>query len=334
MLKFAIIGSGYIGKRHADMILHNPGALLEAMCDIRSRLDTGVREEVPFYSSPELMLEKHPDVDVAVVCSPNGFHAEHALLALNAGKHVVLEKPMALTKADCEKIIYTALRNSKQVFCVMQNRYSPPSEWLKGIVEKGILGKIYLVQINCFWNRDDRYYSASDWKGKKSQDGGTLFTQFSHFIDVMYWLFGDITQIKSRFKNYKHGHNTEFEDSGVVSFEFVNGGLGQLAFSTALHRTNFESSITVIAEKGTVRVGGQYMNEVLHADIEGYTMPDLEASAPPNDYGTHKGSASNHDKVIRNVVETLNGLNNVTTNAMEGLKVVEIIERIYASAET
>jgi len=331
MLKFAIIGSGYIGKRHAQMIQNNPRTQLKAMCDVRPREEVGIQDEVPFFQTPEEMLRTVPDVDVVVVCSPNGFHAAHALLALAAGKHVVIEKPMALRKHDCERIISAALQKSKQVFCVMQNRYSPPSAWLKEVVNQGTLGKIFMVQINCFWNRDDRYYQLSEWKGRKELDGGTLFTQFSHFVDVMYWIFGDIDNIQARLSNFKHRHNTDFEDSGMVTFDFVQGGIGQLAFSTAINRQNFESSITVVAERGTVRIGGQYMNEVLYADIEGYSMPKLEASAPPNDYGTHKGSASNHDRVVQNVVDTLTGSGNATTNAMEGLKVVEIIERIYAA---
>ncbi|MFM1933109.1 MAG: hypothetical protein RL226_2412, partial [Bacteroidota bacterium] len=164
-------------------------------------------------------------------------------------------------------------------------------------------------------------------------DGGTLFTQFSHFLDIMYWLFGDIDNIQARFRDFRHQHNTDFEDSGYVSFDFVNGGIGSLSFSTAVDRKNYESSMTIVAEKGTVKIGGQYMNEVEYVDIRDYEMPELRASNPANDYGHYKGSAANHGYVIENVVETLAGRNQITTNALEGLKVVDIIERIYAAAD-
>lgn len=332
-LKFAVIGAGHIGKRHAEMIQRYEGTQLTAMCDRRDKEACGVEDEVPFYNDVHEMLEANPDLDVVSVCTPNGLHAEHALAALEAGKHVVIEKPMALNKADCERIIYSALNKSRQVFCVMQNRYSPPSEWVKSIVEDGILGEIFMVQINCFWNRDENYYGKVPWKGDLKLDGGTLFTQFSHFIDIMYWLFGDIENIQARFRDFRHQHNTDFEDSGFVSFDFVNGGMGSISFSTAVDRKNYESSMTIVAEKGTVKIGGQYMNEVEYCDIRGYEMPELKASNPANDYGAYKGSAANHGYVIENVIDTLNGRKQITTNALEGLKVVDIIERIYASAD-
>jgi len=330
IVKFAVIGTGHIGKRHAEMISRHPEAELIALCDRRSKADCGVEYDLPFYNSAEEMLEKHKhEIDVIAVCTPNGLHAEHSLLALENNFHVVVEKPMALSKADCEKIIFSALHVSKRVFCVMQNRYSPPSAWLKEIISNNRLGKIHMVQINCFWNRDDRYYKKVYWKGLKALDGGTLFTQFSHFIDIMYWLFGDIENIQSRFFDYTHQENTEFEDSGFVNFDFTQGGSGSLNFSTAVNNQNFESSMTIIAEKGTVKVGGQYMNEVVYCDIENYEMPELAEASPANDYGFYKGSAANHHFIIENVVDTLKGKTNITTNALEGLKVVDIIERIY-----
>jgi predicted dehydrogenase len=329
-VKFGIIGAGHIGKRHAEMILRHPQAQLVGMADVRSKEDCQVTSEISFFDNPESLINS--GCDVVCVCTPNGLHAKHALLALERSCHVMVEKPMALSRMDCEKIIYAALHAHRHVFCVMQNRYSPPSEWIKQVIEQGLLGKIYLVNIDCFWNRDDRYYKPGYWKGSKEMDGGTLFTQFSHFIDIMYWLFGDIQNIQARFKDFKHMHNTDFEDSGIVSFDFVNGGSGSLCFSTAINRINYESSMTIIAEKGTVKIGGQYMNEVQYCDIENYEMPVLPEGNPANDYGAYKGSAANHVYVIQNVIDTLQGKTAATTNALEGLKVVDIIERIYASA--
>jgi UDP-N-acetyl-2-amino-2-deoxyglucuronate dehydrogenase len=254
-------------------------------------------------------------------------------MALSAKKHVVIEKPMGLSKASCEEVIFKSLQVNKNVFCVMQNRYSPPSAWIKDVVEKNILGKIFLVQINCYWNRDERYYkqeSKENWKGNQLLDGGTLFTQFSHFIDIMYWLFGDIKDIQASFNDFSHQQLTQFEDSGVVQFNFVSGGMGCLNYSTSVWDENLESSLTIIAEHGSVKIGGQYMNEVEYCHIKDYTLPHIDAVNPANDYGSYKGSAANHHFIIGNVVQTLKGNGTATTNALEGMKVVEIIERIYA----
>lgn len=330
-VKFAIVGCGHIGKRHAEMVLRNPDAALVALCDIRNPADLGIDTfGVPFFGSIEELLDAGLDFDVVNICTPNGLHADQAIKALDKRKHVVIEKPMALSKADAERVIYKALHVSRQVFCVMQNRYSPPSQWIKDLIDRQVLGEIYMVQLNCYWNRDDRYYKKGNWHGSKDLDGGTLFTQFSHFIDIMYWLFGDITEINARFYDFNHKDLTDFEDSGVVSFDFVNGGMGFLNYSTAVWNQNLESSMTIIAENGSVKIGGQYMNTVEICQVKDYTMPELAPTNPGNDYGAYKGSAQNHNFLIDNAIDVLKGKSAITTNALEGLKVVEIIERIYS----
>jgi UDP-N-acetyl-2-amino-2-deoxyglucuronate dehydrogenase len=329
-VRFAVIGAGHIGKRHAEMIRRDEEGELVAMVDVRTKEECGVADwNVPFFHTFDELLASGLDFDVVNVCTPNGFHADQSLAALNAKKHVVCEKPMGLTKDSCEKVIFKSLQVSKQVFCVMQNRYSPPSVWIKDLIEKEVLGEIFMVQLNCYWNRDERYYKQGGWKGTQDLDGGTLFTQFSHFIDIMYWLFGDIDNIQGKFADFTHKNITDFEDSGFVSFDFTNGGMGSINYSTSVATQNLESSITIIGKKGSVKIGGQYMNEVEICNIEGYEMPELAPTNPGNDYGAYKGSAANHNFVIRNVIETLKGRTSATTNALEGLKVVEIIERIY-----
>jgi UDP-N-acetyl-2-amino-2-deoxyglucuronate dehydrogenase len=330
-IKFAVIGCGHIGKRHAEMVVRNSESELVALVDIKDRKDLKLDYDLPFYRSIDDLLNSGIDVDVISIATPNGFHAEHALKSLEARKHIVVEKPMALKKADAEKVIYKALNVHRHVFAVMQNRYSPPSIWIKDMVESGRLGAIYIVQLNCYWNRDDRYYVDGSWHGKKDLDGGTLFTQFSHFIDIMYWLFGDINNINSRVYDFNHKDLTEFEDSGIVNFEFVNGGIGNLNFSTSVWDKNLESSMTIIAENGSVKIGGQYMDKIEYCHIKDYTMPSLAPTNPGNDYGAYKGSAQNHNFVIENVVDVLKGRASITTNALEGLKVVDIIERIYSA---
>jgi UDP-N-acetyl-2-amino-2-deoxyglucuronate dehydrogenase len=326
-INFAVIGYGRIGKRHAAIIDGYETAKLVAVCDIKE--DKKADVTVPFFNNIKALLNANLPIDVICICTPNGLHAEHALQVLEARKNVVIEKPMALKKADCEAIIFKSLQVSRQIFCVMQNRYSPPAQWLRKVLNDNLLGKIFMVQINCFWNRDDRYYTPDTWHGSKDLDGGTLFTQFSHFIDIMYWLFGDITNIQAVFQNFSHEATIDFEDTGLVHFDFVNGGKGCFNYSTAVFNQNFESTLTIVGEKGTIKVGGQYMEKVEYCHIENYEMPILPPSNPPNDYGAYKGSAANHHYIIENVVDVLNGKTSITTNALEGMKVVDIIEQIY-----
>ena len=329
-IKFAVVGAGHIGKRHAEMIKREDEAELVALVDVRSQKECAAEDfDVPFFSSIEELLDSALNIDVVNICTPNGLHAAQSLKALEHKKHVVCEKPMGLSKDNCEKIIFKALEVSRQVFCVMQNRYSPPSQWIKSLITDGIMGKIFMVQLNCYWNRDNRYYKKGGWKGTHELDGGTLYTQFSHFIDIMYWLFGDIDNIQGKFKDFTHQDSTDFEDSGFVSFDFVNGGMGSLNYSTAVANQNLESSMTIIGENGSVKIGGQYMNDVEICNIKDYVMPVLAASNPANDYGPYKGSAANHNYVISNVIDGVKGRKSPTTNALEGMKVVEIIERIY-----
>jgi predicted dehydrogenase len=329
-IKFGIVGCGHIGKRHAEMVKRHPEAELVAICDPRPSSETGADKfGVPVFADMETMLRELPDIDVVNVCTPNGLHAKQSLRALEARKHVVCEKPMGLSKAECEEVLYKALQMHRTVFGVMQNRYSPPSQWIKSVIDEKRLGEIFMVQVNCYWNRDERYYKKGGWKGTKELDGGTLFTQFSHFIDIMYWLFGDITDIQARFADFNHAGLTDFEDSGLVTFRFVNGGMGCINYSTSVWDKNLESSMTIIGSKGSVKIGGQYMDQVEVCHIKDYAMPELAPTNPANDYGAYKGSANNHSFIIENVVDTLKGRTTLTTNALEGLKVVEIIERIY-----
>lgn len=335
-IRFALVGCGYIGRKHAALVSAHPEAELVALADTNTDALVALHASAPgaaAYSSLPDLLAGPDEVDVIIIATPNGLHAEAALQCLAAGKHIVLEKPIALTKADAERIIFRALNAHKHVFGVMQNRYSPPVRWLKSVLDAGTLGRVALLNITCFWNRDARYYRAGTWHGTRALDGGTLFTQFSHFIDILYWLFGDIEAIAARMISFNHVGLTEFEDSGIVTFRLADGGgLGSLSFSTSVWDKNMESSMTVVADHGTVKIGGQYMDRVEYCHIRDYQLPELPATAPGNNYGAYQGSAANHHFVIDNVVDVLKGRASVATNALEGLKVVEMIERIYREA--
>ncbi len=329
-IKCAVVGCGHIGKRHAEVISSHPETELVALCDILPADQLNIDSfDVPFFPTIFNLLRSDLEIDVVHICTPNGLHAQQALDVIMNGQHVVIEKPMALKKADCEKIISLAERKNKKVFCVMQNRYSPPARWIKQVMNDQLLGEIYFVQVNCFWNRDARYYERETWHGSADLDGGTLFTQFSHFVDTLLWLFGDVNEIKGHFGDFAHASLTDFEDTGAVIFEFEKGGIGNLNYSTAVAEQNFESSITIIGEKGSVKIGGQYMNKVEHCSIPHYQMPALEPTAPANDYGNYKGSASNHQFMIQNIVDVINHNAAIATTAREGMQVVDVIERIY-----
>ncbi|RYF20878.1 MAG: Gfo/Idh/MocA family oxidoreductase [Flavobacteriales bacterium] len=332
VVRFAILGCGHIGKRHADLVQKHPEALLVATIDPLHETILQVTEfGVPHFKSLDDFLSANIAVDVINICTPNGLHASQAVNCLNHDLNVVIEKPIALTLSDADTILAAADKNGRHVFPVVQNRYSQTVKWLKEIVSEGLLGEIFMVQLNCFWNRDDYYYTKESWHGTLSMDGGPLFTQFSHFIDVLHWIFGDITNVQAKFSNFNHQHSTEFEDSGIISFDLIGGGVGAINYSTAVFQSNFESSITVIAANGTVKVGGQYMNCVEYSHVKGTQQPVFPDELLMNNYGSYKGSASNHHNVIDNVINVLAKRGKPDVSLEDGIKVVEIIGRIYES---
>jgi UDP-N-acetyl-2-amino-2-deoxyglucuronate dehydrogenase len=330
--KFAIVGCGRIAQRHAEHI-HAVGSLV-AVCDIDAAKARALGEkyEAKWFGSLEEMLAGCPDADVVAVCTPNGLHAEHSILSLKAGHHVLCEKPMALSVPDCSAMINAAERANKRLFIVKQNRFNPPVEAVKGLIDDGKLGKIYSVQLNCFWNRNDDYYKNS-WKGTKDLDGGTLFTQFSHFIDLLYWFVGDVESVSAATGNFHHRGLIEFEDTGMVILRFMNGAIGTVNYTVNAYKKNMEGSLTIFAEKGTVKIGGQYLNELEYQSLEGESIGNLPPGNPPNNYGQYFGSMSNHDKVYQNLISVLSGQGTIATSGMEGLKTVEIIEKIYRQAK-
>lgn len=331
-IHFALLGCGRIGARHAEHIKNL--AKLVAVCDIDEAKASafGNKFSVPYFTSIEAMLEGVPDIEVVSVCTPNGLHARHSITSLNANKHVLCEKPMAIELADCGEMIKVAERKNRRLFIIKQNRFNPPVVAVKNALEAGVFGKIFSVQLNCFWNRNDDYYQNS-WKGTKELDGGSLFTQFSHFIDLLYWMVGDVKKVYAITRNFAHQQSIEFEDSGVVALEFFNGAIGTIHFSVNAYRKNMEGSLTIFAEKGTVKIGGQYLNELEYQQIEGFEIKDLPEGNKPNNYGTYVGSMSNHDKVYENLISVLKENKSMNTLAFEGLKTVEIIQKIYDAAQ-
>lgn len=331
-IRFAIIGCGRIAQRHAEHIA-NYGKL-DAVCDIveERALSLARKYSCLAFSQIEDLLEKCTGVEVVSVCTPNAVHAAHSIMALKAGKHVVCEKPMAIKTSQCAEMIAAARESERTLFIVKQNRFNPPVIALKRAIVEGKLGRIVNIQLNCFWNRNNDYYLTSDWKGRLALDGGTLFTQFSHFIDLILWLAGDVARLHSITGNLMHRNIIEFEDTGVVALEFKSGALGTINYTVNSYKGNMEGSITVFGEKGTVKVGGQYLNALEYQSIEDYEITNVPKSRPANQYGFYQGSMSNHDKVYMNVIDVLEKGAGIVTTAEEGMSTVELIERIYECA--
>jgi len=329
---FLLVGCGRIGNRHAAIIVQQ--AILLAVCDIDEIKAAAVAAmySVPAFTTYKEMLQAFPQATAVAICTPNGLHASQTIAALNNGMHVLCEKPMALTTADCNAMLQAATNNKKHLFVVKQNRYNPPVAAVKKLLEENRLGKILSIQLSCFWNRNNDYYRNS-WKGTKDMDGGTLFTQFSHFIDLLYWMFGDVQMIQAIIGNSHHKGVIDFEDNGMVTLAFNNGIIGTINYTVNAYQKNMEGSLSIFGEKGTVKIGGQYLNELEYQSIEDYTIAALPKGNTANHYGDYQGSMSNHGEVYEQVIATLLQSNEAaTTNSFEALKTVEIIERIYKVA--
>lgn len=329
-LNFAIIGCGKIAPRHAENIACT--GKLVAVCDIvTEKADLLASQyQARAYKTLKELLKNEPGVDIVTVCTPNGLHAEHSIQSLEAGKHVLCEKPMCISTADAALMKNTAITAGKNLFVVKQNRYNPPVVAVKELIENNKLGKILSVQVNGFWNRDKRYFS-NGWRGTKKLDGGILYTQFSHFIDLVYWLAGNIKAVKAIKKNLLLKDTIETEDNCVVIAEFESGALGSFHFSINAFEKNMEGSITLIAEKGTVKIGGQYLNTLEYQRVDGIGPIKIDKGNISNDYGFYQGSMSNHNKVYENLLVALKNPGHAFANVEDGMKTVEIIERIYAS---
>jgi UDP-N-acetyl-2-amino-2-deoxyglucuronate dehydrogenase len=330
-IRFCIVGFGNIGHRHAEHIIDNPNTTLVAVCDINTAIQQKLAEGVAYYSDLQDML-KNVKADVLCVCTPNYLHEPHTIAGLEAGLHTVVEKPMAMSVAECDRMIAAAERTGKTIFAVKQNRYNPPVQEVKKLIVNNELGEIYMLQINCFWNRGAAYYSESDWRGKKAKDGGCLYTQFSHFVDIMYYLNGPISTATGLTHNFAHQHNTEVEDTGSFVLKAANNAIINFNFTTCSYERNMEGSITIFAEKGTVKIGGQYLNTIDYQKLAAAALPNINITAKANNYGLYQGSMSNHDKVIQNVVNVLHHNHAVMTSADEGRDVLHIIEQMYAGA--
>jgi predicted dehydrogenase len=335
-LKCGVVGMGHIGNRHAAMIKAHPDCELQAVCDIKYKQDSTI-QNVRQYSDFANFI-KHEELDLLSVCVPNHLHIPFSMQAINHDVHVLCEKPLGLKSESSRILIRTAKEKNKHIFCVLQNRYSPTVKWLQSLIREERMGKIFHVQINCFWNRDERYYLVPDergmlqphpWHGSLEKDGGPLFTQFSHFVDILIALFGRIQVKDVSFFDFNHSQITEFEDSGSIQFSTETNVQGHFLYSTAIWGQNAESSINIIGSKGTVKVGGQYMNRIDYCHIEDYQAPDLPVTNNANQYGGYSGSANNHYLIFNNVADVILRGESPDFPIEDAVHGVEVIENIY-----
>lgn len=334
-INFVIVGVGNIGIKYATLLANFSDIELVAAVDIDFNKRKSISKLIPFFTSLEDFLIAKIPADVICICTPNGLHAKQTISCLEHEYHVICEKPVALKANDVEKMMLAEKASGKKVFAVMQNRYSPVAIWLKKILAADKLGDILFLQINCFWNRNQRYYNESPWRASKELGGGPLYSQFSHFIDLMIWLCGEPKNIKSELFTLNKNINTEFEDSGTINFNISNSGRGTFNFTNAAFGTNIESSLTIIGTHGNVKVGGQYMEKLEFVNLDKkFDIPVFEDVNRANNYQYYQGSADKHDVFLKAVIKSLKNDSPPEIGLADELHVIHFIEQTLAFVES
>lgn len=326
-LRFVLIGCGRIGERHALLIQQY--AKLIAVVDIipdRAKHFSNIFQARNFDSLQAFLAEKLA-LDIAVICTPNGLHATQAIQCLEQGMDVIVEKPVALFKRDIDAIAVTMLKSGKQVFPIMQNRFNAAIIGIKNLLQEEILGTVYSFQINCFWNRPPAYY-ANSWHGDKELDGGILYTQLSHFIDMLTWFFGDCEEVKGYISKQSE-KELDVEDTGVFILKYANGIIGSVNYTVNAEPKNIEGSFMLTTGKGTIKIGGTYLNR-----IEINTTPfvlDLPKTKE-NEYANYKGSGAYHEEVYQHLLKVYHSNGPYYTSLKEAEATIRTIEKMYLSA--
>ena len=325
--RFALIGCGHIAARHLQQI--NRVGQLVAVCDIDpEKANNLVGHRVPVFTSLDALLQANLPIDICVIATPNGYHAKQAITCLQAGYHALIEKPMAISSADAASIVSTAVSVGKQVWVVKQNRFNQPVQQVKQWLQEGKLGNILQFQMNAIWCRDAAYYAQDAWRGSADLDGGILYTQFSHFIDILLWLLGDVQVLGGYRTNTQHQGVIAFEDQGLVQLQTQSGAIGALQYSVNAVQRNAEGSLAIYGSKGMVKIGGQYLNTIDWAVIDGEEVHYANTNAPNHQYGFYEGSMSHHDQVYDAVLAAWQGKPLSVLSNDDAVKTVALIEQI------
>ena len=334
MLKIGLIGCGRIAKRHSELLGFNQikGAQLSAVCDIvfEKAKKIGLRFDVPAYADMDEMMQNE-DIDVAVVLTPSGLHAEHVINLAKYGKDIMVEKPMALTLDDADAMIEACDENSCRLFVVKQNRFNVPVVKLREAHQAMRFGKLILGTVRVRWARNQQYYDQDAWRGTWAMDGGVLTNQASHHVDLLEWMMGDVESVFARATTALA--DIEAEDTAVVTVKFKSGALGIIEATTAVRPRDLEGSISVLGEKGSVVIGGFAVNKMECWDFEealegdDKVLEDFSVN-PPNVYGF------GHQAYYEHVVECISEGGKNLVDGLQGRKSIELISAIYESVET
>ena len=329
--RIALAGCGRISGNHIDAIARIDGLDLVAVCDERPDKAKAVAEPlgIPWYTDYAKMVGAG-DSDVVAIATPSGLHSAQGVLAAKAGKHVVTEKPMAISLRSADELVQACDAAHVHLFVVKQNRLNAPIQMLKRAVDKGRFGRLYMANCTVRWTRPQEYYEQAPWRGTWEFDGGAFMNQASHYVDLIQWVMGPVESVMA--KTATMARRIETEDSGIAILRFRSGALGTIEVTMLTYPRNMEGSITLLGEKGTVKIGGTAVNKVEHwifADSD----PDDEAihsldSSPPNVYGF------GHEGYYRNVLAVLRGDAKPDTDGRAGRKSLELILGIYESART
>lgn len=329
-VRFAIVGCGRIHHKHLEAIENNSDSCkLVAVCDVieERAKETGEKQGVDWYTNYAEML-KRDDIDVVTVCTPSGLHPDHGIQAAKSGKNVLTEKPMGCNLKKARELVDTCDREGVQLHVVHQNRLNKTVDLLKRSIDKGRFGRIYDVQVNVFWTRPQDYYDAAKWRGTWEFDGGAFMNQASHYVDLIDYLVGDVESVMCYTSTMER--NIEAEDTGVACFRFRNGALGTLNVTMLTYPKNLEGSVTILGEKGTVRIGGIAVNEIKEWNFD---TPDVDDElVNESSYGTTCVYGFGHTGYYKGVVEAVKTGTTPPVCGRKGLKSLELILALYKSS--
>lgn len=328
-IKFAIIGCGKVAPKHADAIVKLDDATLQAVCDTNKEKAKKFSEMYGcrYYRDFDELIKKEKEIECISICTPHAYHAEIAIKAANAKKHVVTEKPMALNLAEADKMIKACKKNMVKLFVVKQNRYNEPIKKIKEAIDKNRFGKIFYCNTTVYWSRPQEYYDMEPWRGTKAIDGGgVLMNQASHHIDMVRWLIGEVKSIKASIATLTH--KIECEDLGLVILKFKNGAYGTIVAMTSTFPHNLEGSITIMGTKGTAKVGGVALNRMEIWKFEDWNNDDELIAKSENP----SVSGYAHLEYLKDVVYSIKNDLPPKVDGEQGRKTLELITKIYESA--
>ncbi|MGY8813381.1 MAG: Gfo/Idh/MocA family protein [Gammaproteobacteria bacterium] len=330
-IKFALVGCGRISSKHFEAIQqHDENAELVAICDINNEVlkQATTQYNIEGYSSLEQMLLKS-DADVVSICTPSGLHPEQVISVAKAGRHVITEKPMATNMSDGKRMVQIADEQGVHLFVVKQNRLNPTLQLLKSAIDKKRFGRIYMVNVNVFWTRPQEYYDQATWRGTWEFDGGAFMNQASHYIDLLDWLIGPIESLYAYTATLER--NIEVEDTGVASIKWRSGALGSLNVTMLTYPRNYEGSITILGEMGTVEIGGVAVNKILNWEFK--NEEEIDKNIKSANYETGSVYGVGHPLYYDNVIKVIRGVAKPETDGREGLRSLETIIAMYLSAK-